>query len=123
MRYVKQETHNSCGIAAVAMVAGCTFAEAKTHIGKSGLTRTKDLIAGLQSLGVHCGHKCQRIRKDELAVQNGIFKISWINKKSHWVVCFEGVVYDPDNPSQKTLEYEYGKATSYLPVEMSDRMD
>src|ERR1035437_8529670 len=108
MNYVEQPDGSSlCGQACVAMVADVSLAEAVQLIGKRGHsgTRTRDLVKALRSLGVGCADKLKRVsrvrpvypRRAILAVA----KYAWVSdgtreqRKCHWMVTWDGVVYDP----------------------------
>lgn len=120
MRTIKQEDDNGCGVAAVAMLAGVTYGEARAIIyptGRSRLTKTKDLHKALRKLG----RKPQSDRRiafgaktlGELDGDAMVFvKMGKRGKgNGHWVVWDHAArkVRDPDKPKNYKL-------IGYLPV-------
>lgn len=121
METVEQEDANGCGVAAVAMLAGVTYGEARDVIypnGRSKLTKTKDLCAAL----VRFGRKPLSERRigfrskapNDLDVDALIFVK--LGKKGqgngHWIVWDNAArtLRDPDKPRPYQIK-------GYLPVE------
>jgi hypothetical protein len=120
METVEQEDENGCGVAAVAMLTGVTYSEARDVIypnGRSKLTRTKDLHAALIKLGRkplserRIGFRFKT--PDDLDVDALIFvKMGKKGKgNGHWIVWDNAAreLRDPDEPRPYQVK-------GYLPV-------
>ena len=114
---------NQCGQTIVAMLGNITIEEAVKIMGKTGCTRTKDVIQALEKIGLKAGSdRLLRIPKNwikpELCIVHIGFGKHW---KKHWTLWNgqEGCFYDPAIKT-KIIEpfYEDGGARklSYLEV-------
>ena len=120
MENVEQEDENGCGVAAVAMLAGVSYGEARNIIypnGRSKLTGTKSLHAALVKLGRkplsdrRIGFRSKT--PDDLDVDALIFvKMGKKGKGSgHWIVWDNAArkLRDPDQPRHYQIK-------GYLPL-------
>jgi hypothetical protein len=120
-----------CGQTCVAMIAGITLDDSiEAFGGKKGGTRTKDVVAALQKLGINCGDPpLTRFNGDCFTSDTCIVKLRFEESNhSHWTLWHEGRYYDPDeyaayimNKSLNGNKYWEGvRPTSYLPIFMSE---
>jgi len=113
------QNSNLCGQACVATIAGKSIEDSiKAFGGKSGKTRTRDVVYALHTLGVECGDKLTRISKKTGKTNCCIVKLHFDNtKNTHWTVFYNGLFYDPALGILK--DYSEGtRQTSFLPIEM-----
>lgn len=92
MQLIRQQKKRDCGIAVVAMVAGCSYdgaAEAFRITGHDGLdTQTSNLRAALRQFGITLGHHCIPIgekRPQDLG-RDLILAVNSNAQGWHWVV-------------------------------------
>lgn len=115
MRMVKQRKDRDCGVATVAIVAGCTYAEAKAafqSFGHSGEdTHTKDLKAALARFEIKVGYRCvpMRGRKPHELGRDAILAVNTNGLGWHWVVWdhMRGKILDPLPKAYKRLRFEH----------------
>lgn len=121
MKTIKQQDEYDCGVAAVAMLAGVTYEEARTIVyptGRSRLTKTKDLHAALSRLGREPQSK-RRIGfgSKTLTDLDGdalVFVKMGKNGKGngHWIV-WDNAARKARDPAKTSTKY---KIRGYLPV-------
>lgn len=93
-RTVLQEHPTGCGVACVAMLAGVPYAQAEAAMREIGLwgprsrgryTRYRDLVAGLERLGIPC--RAARCRDLEAIATAAIVGVRTGSRRHfHWVV-------------------------------------
>ena len=110
-----------CGQYCISIISNKPIKEIIELFGHSHSTVTKELIEVLKILNTEIESKSLiRIKKDNLDLFNrGLFilKYHWINRKNtHWVVCENGIIYDPYFGKYKFEEVNLYNAipTSYL---------
>jgi hypothetical protein len=111
---------NLCGQACIAMLSGSSLNDAVRLVGKSGLTRTRDLVAAIRTgrgflMGVRCPDSLIRLRENSLP-RNCIVKASSPDRKrSHWMLIWKYVLHDPSVTflSPDVCRWDI---TSYLPL-------
>lgn len=119
MRLILQPPNsNKCGQTSLAMLMDCTVDEACALVGKTGKTRSRDLIPVLRSKGFTTGDRCVRFRGfdalPDVAVLHAVHPC-W----RHWMVWNEASVWDP---AGKPSEFFTGckqsviRVTSYFAV-------
>jgi hypothetical protein len=127
MRWIKQRTTTDCGIAAVAIVAGVSYEEAKAAFGpfpgRGFLTEAKDLRRALKALGVPLSKRLRRLRGatqirlkcDAIALVGVAGKNG--NEENHWIVwdALEQRLLDPERRRAKETYAFFG----YLKVKGS----
>lgn len=122
--YVKQRDSHDCGVAALAMLCGVTYAEAESAIPnykKGRGTRTKQLVEGAAKLGYRAlGKRLRPLRNQWSAGWRGIENNSLVKvphpqgQNWHWVVWRDDVIYDPARGVFKPLFYPGGIPKSRL---------
>lgn len=120
-----------CGQHCVAMLAGVPVEEAIEAVGHDRQTRTKDLRRAMEDLGLELGgDRLLQVRHNpnffnpqytpKAALCKAVHHIKYVKSHFHWVVLFDGKVYDP-GPKYKLrglVEYvhECMYITSYIEV-------
>lgn len=107
---------NLCGQSCVAMVCGFTLDQSISLVGKRGLTKTKDLTPVINQF--YNTNSClTRLKKIEDLPTQGLLKVTWKSKGSHWVLIRDGFIYDPAFGCLDLHQYATtirGKITSFL---------
>lgn len=120
MHYVRQPPGSFvCGQTCVAMVTDRTLEEAIELVGHAKSTNTRELVAALRKAGVNCADKLRRISKKWPAMpRRAIVAARNVQLyRSHWIVYWDGKVYDPDDPDFSVPPYPPGwEMTSYLEI-------
>lgn len=114
---LKQTRRRNCGQTCLAMVSGLSVEEVERTLGKTGSTRTKDLVRWLRARGWRCPDRLVPFQQyvptlciAKLARRrpDGRLEANW-----HWVVLTpSGALHDPSEGSRGVL-------TSYLPLTKS----
>ena len=114
------EGSHLCGQTCVAMITGCTLAQA-TLLTSEGRTGTKHLVAALRILGCTFPNGTQ-LKRTSVGLPRGT-SIGRVSKRgvwaTHWVVIHQGQVLDPAfglNPRRPAG----WRITSYLRVDRRD---
>jgi hypothetical protein len=105
MRHIRQINDFDCGVAVVAMLAGCQYrdvAHAFPGVSERGLY-VRDVVAMLEALtgqqwqGARCGRNrpLARARLPRAACAAIIGRPSW--RCGHWIAIDNGVVHDPND--------------------------
>lgn len=130
MRLVRQPSGSSmCGQACIAMVAGVSLRKACEAVGHCNATDTRNLKGALRIFKVACGEKLVRINRNRPvfprrcivavckfgATRNGKRRA----KYSHWMVSWDGVIYDPEDLWPKYYDVNTWVITSYLDLTVS----
>ncbi len=126
MQLVRQpEGSNLCGQACVAMIAGITLQAARDliYVDEDGGTHTKHLIKALRASGVECDDKLKRVSRKRpmlparciVAIHGPVCK-SYKRTRWHWMVSWDGVIYDPDGCWPEL--YKDWRVTSYLEIKV-----
>jgi len=103
------------------MILGIKLAEAIKLVGHTRGTRTAELTRVLNRNGCKCANKLTRIEKDKGYPKRSLLKMNFYdddNKKigtGHWVICWDGKVYDPDPPPLGV--WPNCKITAYVEIE------
>lgn len=97
-RIQQPEGSSLCGQACVAMAAGVSLDRAIEVIGHSHGTYTRDVIAGLRSLGIGCGDRLHRVsRKLPVLPQRCIVAMHSPRRRlEHWMLSWDGEMFDPE---------------------------
>ena len=114
---------NQCGQACVAMITDMTLYISVLEIGKTGLTRTKDIAHGLRKHGWNCDDRLTRRSKKNPVPSRAIVKVKWPGTtRSHWVVVWDCVWHDPEKvdgepmPNFDAVDNYGGHVTSFLRI-------
>ena len=105
-----------CGQCCVAMAAGISLEESIKVFGHRHATRTKEVAQALNALGIQC--PSQRLKpltdRDSWPTRAIIKEIygPTRKRKSHWILLWDGKVYDPDPHDAPGTKY-----SSYLGIE------
>jgi hypothetical protein len=119
------EGSSLCGQACVAMVAGVTLERAIAVFEHKHATYTRELVAALRKLNVACGDRCKRVsRIRPILPARAILSITRFVKKpngkyrryGHWMVTWDGVIYDPEDNWPDLYRVENWNVTSYLEI-------
>lgn len=94
------QTHPTCcGQACVAMVAGITLEESIKIFGHKRGTTTKQVRRALTECGWIPAEKLKIVprvhRKGYAKLAVCLFKVVWPDKSSHWILNWQGTIYDP----------------------------
>lgn len=117
IRWVKQETRNSCGPSCVAIVAGVSWEEGVKACHRNGRTNYPHLKRGLDALGVKYG-QVTRYKRGMALPPTAIVLLRWGERIGHFVVHDNGVFLDPSVGVLLWEDYpdDY-RITSFLPIE------
>lgn len=103
------------------MAAGVTLREAIDAFGHEKVrgTYTGEVVAALRRLGVGCGDRLKRVSKARVLPKRCIVciqrqKESGRRYLGHWMLYWDGVVYDPDGRYPEG--FEKWRITSYLEI-------
>lgn len=119
---VQPEGSSLCGQACVAMAAGVSLdraIEAVGHAKKRG-TYTREIVAGLRSLGIPSATRCKPLSKRKPVLpKRGLLAIfrDESNKrpqKFHWMLIWDGHIFDPGG--RWPDGYDGWRITSYLEI-------
>lgn len=117
MELVRQKPQtNQCGQACLATIAGVTLEEAIAAVGKTGLTRTRDILYGASRLGLKGAARMKRLGENW---PEGTAMMRVVNgRRSHWIVWDGRKILDPAAGTFRKLPryLQEGEAriTSYL---------
>jgi len=105
-----------CGQAVVAMAAGISLEESIRIFGHRHATRTKEVARVLNTLGIQCPSRrlkplTDRDPRPTRAIIKEIYGPTR-KRKSHWVLLWDGKVYDPDPHDAPGAKY-----SSYLGID------
>lgn len=123
MKLVAQPQGSSlCGQCCVAMAAGVSLTRAKEIIGHDSGTTTREVITALRALGLNCADRMVRPSRQRpnlparaiLAIHRPKNPDEKRLAKWHWMLTWDGVIYDPDN--RWPDGYQNWKITSYLEI-------
>ena len=96
---------NQCGQAIIAMLGNISIHQATKIIGKTGCTRTKDIIQALEKIGLKAGSdRLLHIPKNWIKPRVCLVHIGFGNHwKKHWTLWIgdEDCFYDPAHKSKK----------------------
>ena len=123
IKLTQPEDTNLCGQTIVAMLGNISIEEATKIVGKSGYTKTKDVIQALRKIKLKSGSdRLIRIPKNwnkpELCIVHIGFKDTW---KKHWTLWNgkEGCFFDPSYKvkiEETFYNNDWSKMLSYLEV-------
>lgn len=115
VRHLMQTRPHNCGQTCLAMLAGLPVSEVERDLGKTGKTRTKDLVGWLRRRGWACPDRLVRFRSllPPLAVVKLVWKTAQGRPRGHWVVVCRGRWLDP-SAAPGTLSG--GRLTGFLPL-------
>jgi hypothetical protein len=102
------------------MVAGLSYEEACELVGHNKGTNTRELVAALRRAGFRCSDRLHRIsRRWLLLPQHAIVAIKkdGYASSTHWIVYWEGKMYDPEDPDGVSRLLNHWTITSYLEIE------
>lgn len=127
MKLVRQpDGSHVCCHSCVAMVSGVSLQKAIDTIGHRRGTYTRDLVRALRTLGVGCADKLKVLpRKRPVLPARAIVSIvKWVTcidgsrrqRKGHWMVTWDGVMYDPGDVWPDAYAREGWTITSYLEI-------
>jgi hypothetical protein len=102
------------------MAAGVSLDRAIESVGHARGTSTRDIVRGLRALGVPCYHRLRRVslnrpvfpKRAVLAIRDGRGRNEW-----HWILHWDGQIYDPAGAWPERYERDRWKITSYLEIE------
>lgn len=99
-----------CGHTCVAMAIGKPLTEVVEILGRIGGTTTKDLVRMFRVFGFQCKDRLTRFNKIEQLPVRALVKMSYgRNQNWHWVLWWDGDIYDPSRNSELT-----GHPTAFL---------
>lgn len=112
MERIAQRMRNDCGVAAVAMVAGVTYEEAKAafRFRRNGYsTNADDCIKALRRLGVKTAPRFLHGEIDDLPTINSraLVKVNRSRKNWHWVAFDPGVGLVDPGACKELRPYSY----------------
>ena len=114
-KWKKQPNKPICGQVAVSVIANCSIEKAIRAVGKTGRTKTVDLVRGLRKLGFTCPSRLQILKeKPELAIAKlKNHKYNW-----HWVVIYKDKIFDGIYGDRfgNVKWKKWWRITSYLPI-------
>jgi hypothetical protein len=130
MNLVRQPEGSSlCGQACVAMVAGVTLDESVSAVGHKHGTYTREIVKALRALGVPCPDRLRRVsRVRPVLPQRAIVAVvKWATRpdgkrkqrRAHWMVAWDGVIYDPEDSWPALYERNGWTITSYLELPLA----
>ncbi len=105
------------------MILGITLEQATKLVGKSGLTRSKDISKALRAAGRSVPRRLVRVRNGSPLPARCLLKAVWLEgtgRRSHWLLRWDGTLYDSLGYSQAWHEQAAGtfyKVSSYLPLD------
>lgn len=120
------EGSSLCGQACIAMVAGISLERAIEAVGhrRRGGTTTKEIVLALRSLGIACPDRlhrmnCKRPVLPGRAVVNIVKYITRADgkrkqRKAHWMLTWDGVIFDPGQAWPEAYRQDGWTITSYL---------
>lgn len=119
---IPQESQKGCGQACIAMLAGTTFGEAVSIVGRDSATTTKDLVRALKKFGVLSNSRLVRLHNRQALPDACVVMLRPDGGGlGHWVVHYKGLIYDPEEDEPAAVQ-DYFPAgyhpTSYLAVEI-----
>ena len=89
-----------CGQACVAMAAGISLEESIKVFGHKHTTRTIEISRALNAVGIQCpSRRLKRLTDRPQWITRAIIKEIYgpiRKRKSHWVLLWDGHIYDPD---------------------------
>lgn len=122
MHILKQPTSVTCGQTCVAMLAGVSVEDACAAVGTEGTTKTRQLVAGLQNLGLPCSGGLIRVRRVSGLVAQAIVKVAPPKGRGwHWVLWHGDSFVDPASGTRYSADAFHRlcgdwRVTSLLPV-------
>lgn len=120
MEWIGQTRRRNCGQTCLAMVTGVSVEEVERTLGKTGSTRTADLVRWLRKQGWECEDRLQKVGLPEQIGIKPLWAIAKVAQRApdgrlkpnwHWVVLWEGQWFDPERPGHSRPPGEW---TSYL---------
>ena len=94
MKHIRQpKDSNLCGQACVAMILDITLEDAIKRVGKKGKTRTKDIVGAVGEVAQEA--RLVPVRQRPTLPKRALTKVTWTKGQSHWVVFWDGMVFDP----------------------------
>jgi hypothetical protein len=129
MDLIRQPEGSSlCGQACIAMVAGVSLERAIAAVGhgRRGGTVTREIVRALRSLGVECAEKLRSVnRKRPVLPKRAIVNICKYvvrpdgkrkQRFAHWMVTWDGEIYDPGGAWPEVYRENGWTITSYLEI-------
>ena len=125
MLHVQQPAgSNQCGQACISMLSEISLPEVVKMMGKTGRTRTTDLVHAIRTgrgwmLAMRCPDRLIKVHREyQVLPRNCIVKAcSPDRKRSHWMLVYDGAIHDPEccecAPHKDICNWEI---TSYLPL-------
>lgn len=120
MTPLTQPTKKSCGQTCVAMIAGVSLERAAIACDRplrKG-TNTKAIVRALNLLGVRCAQRMNRMPsrvRNEGAPppQRAILRVNQPGRNWHWILLWDGVIYNPSLEEYASLGFEGETLTQY----------
>lgn len=126
MKLVEQPEGSSlCGQACIAMVTGSSLERAVFVVGHKNGTYTSDLIKAIRVLGCDCADRLRRISKQRPVLPKRciVSIVKWVGegptrrqRKGHWILSWDGVIYDPGGVWPESYDKNGWTITSYLEI-------